>query len=303
MISKRGDADFILFLISLIIAVGIAFSLFQYVGLVNKGGIFEKKFLARDIAVSMEAVQAGVGGWNFMYPSNLSDFHLKIKLNKSLIYVQKNQKDTPTLSWYSNNTALKWEAFMKDISLKHNHKTDVFVINRAPYNNGSITIKMMIGDKGPMSDFGFIWPVQYPIITSPFGPRQNPFDASKKDFHPGIDIVSRNNIPNVPIIAVANGTVIKVRTSCHGNCNTFHLGYGNFVYIDHGQKDGYDVRSFYAHMSKVLVNTGDKVTQGQILGYMGSTGLSTAKHLHFEVILNGKNYDPMNYLPSLSVKK
>ena len=303
MKSKRGNANYILFLISLIIGVGIAVLLLQYVGLVNKGGIFEKKFLARDIAVSMDAIQSGVGEWNFMYPSNLSDFYLKIKLNKSLVYIQRNKMDTPMLSWYSNNTALKWEAFTKDLSLKHKGNTEVFVINRDPYSSRNITVKAMIGNKGPVSDFGFIWPVHNPIITSPFGPRQNPFDPGKKDFHPGIDIVSKDNVPDVPIIAVANGTVIKIRNSCHGNCNTFHLGYGNFVYLNHGKENGYNVRSFYAHMSRVLVNAGDKVEQGQILGYMGSTGLSTGKHLHFEVILDGKNYDPMNYLPSLSVKK
>lgn len=73
---------------------------------------------------------------------------------------------------------------------------------------------------------------------------------------------------------------------------TRHSSYGNYIVIDHG--GGY--QTLYAHNSQLLVKVGQKVSQGQLIAKVGSTGSSTAPHVHFEVRINGKNVNPLPYL-------
>jgi murein DD-endopeptidase MepM/ murein hydrolase activator NlpD len=121
------------------------------------------------------------------------------------------------------------------------------------------------------SSSGFIWPVNGPI-TSGFGPRWG-------SFHEGIDIGAACG---TPIRAAAAGTVIY---------SGWMDGYGNFVIIDHGN----GLATAYGHQSAIYVS-GGRVTQGQTIGLVGSTGHSTGCHLHFEVRVNGNPVDPMGYL-------
>lgn len=85
------------------------------------------------------------------------------------------------------------------------------------------------------------------------------------------------------VVASADGTVVKAYYS---------ESYGYNIVISH--KNGMETR--YAHLSKIEVNKGAKVKQGQLIGYSGNTGQSTGPHLHFEVIINGKKEDPLNYI-------
>lgn len=125
----------------------------------------------------------------------------------------------------------------------------------------------------------FIWPTPgTTIITSGVGPRWG-------TSHNGIDI-SSGNAYGQPIVASDGGTVIVAVHSGWGG------GYGLHVMIDHG--NGYT--TVYGHASSVLVNTGDKVSQGQTIAYIGSTGDSTGPHLHFEIRYNGGICDPENYV-------
>ena len=82
---------------------------------------------------------------------------------------------------------------------------------------------------------------------------------------------------------MASGTV----SSCGNN-----KWYGNNVTISHGSGYG----SFYGHMSSYVVSSGETVTQGQVIGYVGSTGISTGPHLHFEIYVNGAAVNPMEYV-------
>ena len=123
-----------------------------------------------------------------------------------------------------------------------------------------------------------IWPVSGPV-TSSFGWRIHPIFGYKK-FHTGIDIGAGYG---APIHAADSGTVIYA---------TWMSGYGNVIIIDHGR----GISTLCAHQSSLAVGNGARVSRGQTIGYVGSTGFSTGPHLHFEVRLNGNPVDPMAYL-------
>lgn len=118
---------------------------------------------------------------------------------------------------------------------------------------------------------GFIWPVNG-VVTSGFGWRWG-------RMHEGIDIAAPTG---TPIRAAAAGTVIYAGTMS---------GYGNIVIVDHGN----GLATAYAHQSAIYVG-GGQVSQGTVLGAVGTTGNSTGPHLHFEVRVNGSPVDPMGYL-------
>ena len=131
---------------------------------------------------------------------------------------------------------------------------------------------------------GWQWPVPYSnsYITSPYGYRNDPISGAYK-FHSGIDI-SMAGAHGKKLVATKSGTVIR---AVHSNS-----GYGNYVMIDHG--GGYS--SLYAHCSALAVSVGQKVSQGQVIAYIGSSGYSTGPHVHFEIRYNGEKQNPSNYV-------
>ena len=129
---------------------------------------------------------------------------------------------------------------------------------------------------------GFIRPISGPI-TSPFGHRIHPIFKSRI-FHSGIDIGG----PNGGAIRASNdGKVIY---------SGWYGGYGKVVILDHGVVNGQPITTLYAHMSSIGVSNGQMVKKGQTLGREGSTGYSTGPHCHFEVRVNGKPVNPLNYV-------
>ncbi|MCX5794794.1 MAG: M23 family metallopeptidase [Elusimicrobia bacterium] len=127
-----------------------------------------------------------------------------------------------------------------------------------------------------------MWPTSGQI-TSLFGYRLSPMQRSEEgggEFHPGVDIANR---ADTLIYATANGTV---------RLAGWTSGYGQLIVIDHG----YGISTAYGHTSKSLVKAGDRVTRGQVIGYMGTTGRSTGAHLHYEIRRNGQPVNPMIYL-------
>jgi murein DD-endopeptidase MepM/ murein hydrolase activator NlpD len=126
----------------------------------------------------------------------------------------------------------------------------------------------------------FTWPAPgHTRITSPFGYRMHPILHVRK-LHTGIDIGASSGSR---IVAAGSGTVIFA---------SYNGGYGNFTMIDHG--DG--LVTCYAHQKQIVVHKGQHVSAGTTIGYVGSTGLSTGPHLHFEVRVNGTPKNPMLYL-------
>ncbi len=124
----------------------------------------------------------------------------------------------------------------------------------------------------------FIWPV-YGVISSPYGWRIHPI-KKVRSFHTGIDIAATEG---TPIFAADSGTVEFAGRNG---------GYGNFILINHGTYS-----TAYGHLSKIDVYTGQKVKKGQIIGRVGSTGISTGPHLHFEVRIGGRHTNPLAFLP------
>ena len=128
-----------------------------------------------------------------------------------------------------------------------------------------------------------IWPIQGGVgrITMPFGRQQNPF-TGQYYIHRGIDISTFRQ--GDPIVATADGQVIFVGFD--------RDGFGNNVIIRH--RHGFFTR--YAHMLSFRVQVGQRVNQGQVIGYIGNTGLSTGPHLHYEVHIGSDVVDPYNFL-------
>jgi murein DD-endopeptidase MepM/ murein hydrolase activator NlpD len=119
---------------------------------------------------------------------------------------------------------------------------------------------------------GFVWPVSGSVV-SPFGLRWG-------RMHEGIDISAGSG---TPVAAASSGTVISAG---------YMGGYGNLVVIDHGG----GLATAYAHLSGYAVGSGQSVSQGQVVGYVGCTGHCYGPHLHFEVRVNGAAVDPLGYL-------
>jgi len=122
----------------------------------------------------------------------------------------------------------------------------------------------------PVSPLALTWPLGLPV-GDPFGPRGYAF-------HPGLDIPAPTG---EPVVAARAGRVVFAGRSSGG--------WGNLVVVAHG----HGVRTWYAHLSQVDVAAGSRVGRGEVVGLVGSTGISTGPHLHFEVRLRGAAVDPL----------
>ncbi len=131
-----------------------------------------------------------------------------------------------------------------------------------------------------VSTGSFIWPSAVSRkVTSPYGMRYHPTLYVWR-MHSGIDIGGADYGTD---ILAADGGVVSVAT--------YGSGYGNYVMINHGN----GIMTLYAHMSKYYVSVGDVVKQGDVIGAVGSTGVSTGPHIHFEIRINGSTVDPLQY--------
>ncbi len=142
----------------------------------------------------------------------------------------------------------------------------------------AVNEKIVLGNK-KITNVGRIGYWRFPtvkpyILTSCFG-----YGCGLFGFHDGLDLSIPGN-PNAPVYATNNGTVIETRTGVtRGGTCAGKVAVGNFIQIDHN--NGYT--SSYLHLSKVLVNTGETVEMGQLIGYIGNTGCSFGHHLHFSI--------------------
>jgi murein DD-endopeptidase MepM/ murein hydrolase activator NlpD len=141
-----------------------------------------------------------------------------------------------------------------------------------------------IGESRRLGDIAASTPLAQPVAvdyreTSGFGQRIDPFNG-RPTFHSGLDMAA---FERAPVVATSPGTIVYAGT---------RSGYGNCVEIDHGH--GFKTR--YGHLRDIQVQRGETVAIGQRIGSMGSTGRSTATHLHYEVWFRGRAVDPVNFL-------
>lgn len=119
-------------------------------------------------------------------------------------------------------------------------------------------------------------------LISGFGMRVNPFHKGLYE-HIGIDIA----VPRgTPVIATASGTITQLKRS------DLQAGYGNYLELDHGN----GIHTRYAHLEEILVRYGARVSKGDTIGTVGTSGGSVAPHVHYEIIRDGKNVDPVHYM-------
>ena len=203
--------------------------------------------------------------------TKMNTYQNVLEYNKDIVTNAKGKKN------YINYVKKNVERQKMDISqLESDVNQKIELLNKTEFTGGN-----------------FAWPAPgYNTITTTFGfvyYLVNPNGSA----HTGCDIAGAN-IFGKPIVAAESGTVIVAGYNAGG--------YGNYVMIDHGKctQDGNNYITLYGHASALAVQKGDKVTKGQTIAYVGSTGNSTGPHLHFEMRINGKITDPLVQYPSLS---
>ncbi|MCH9052551.1 MAG: peptidoglycan DD-metalloendopeptidase family protein [Proteobacteria bacterium] len=135
------------------------------------------------------------------------------------------------------------------------------------------------GLKGLLKTLPLTSPSDHYYVSSRFGKRRDPVNK-KWGMHYGVDLAG---LKKSPVLSTAAGTVVSVSR---------HPSYGRMIVIDHGL----GIRTRYGHLYKILVRRGQKVGFRQKIGLMGNTGRTTGAHIHYEILVNGKPYDPLKFM-------
>lgn len=197
---------------------------------------------------------------------------LKDSLEAKLVVLEENEERQADLRDAVETRRDEWRSQIDEIDEDYDD-LEKFIKNRQAVSQGQAP------NVEDLSSDGYIWPTAGGV-GSGFGPRFHPILRYNRP-HTGLDI---GGAQGAPIYAAKSGKVIAAGV---------RGGYGNTIVIDHG--DG--LSSLYAHQSKFEVSNGASVETGEIIGRVGSTGMSTGPHLHFEVRLFGAPIDPMPFMP------
>lgn len=188
--------------------------------------------------------------------------------NKDQIYMQ--EKYSTELQEFASVDEAIAKLYVEPVKVKTTKKVASTVTAR-----GKVSTSTSIYGSRPAISISFIRPVSG-TITARYGERS----SVRSSAHTGLDIATSYG---TPIKAAASGTV-----SFAGRKGSL----GNLIIVDHGN----GVQTYYAHCSSLVASVGTKVSQGQVIAKVGSTGNSTGNHLHLEVRINGKAYNPVYYV-------
>ncbi|MFI3228430.1 MAG: peptidoglycan DD-metalloendopeptidase family protein [Clostridia bacterium] len=194
---------------------------------------------------------------------------------ESIAYSTETQYDD-SMTTTQKTTLVSGKEGSKEIVAEVTYVDDVAVetiIISETVTSEPVTAVVKVGTQKPQATGDFILPVTGATLSSPYGYRSS-------GFHTGIDL------------ATSYGTSIKASDGGTVTYSGWNGGYGYCVIISHG--NGFE--TLYAHCSALMVSVGDKVTQGDKIAEVGSTGNSTGNHLHFEIRVNGNHQNPYNYL-------
>lgn len=193
--------------------------------------------------------------------------------SQSSVYAEKMDELEDDSANVSNQIAAAEKAYQAQLEAQKKAEEEA----QKQQQNNSSSGSVPNGGGGSASSSGYLWPLSgYTRVSSPFGYRICPFHG--QELHGGCDIPAPGG---TPIMAAKSGVVV---------ISTYSSSYGNYVVIAHS--DG--SRTLYAHQSQRAVSAGQTVSQGQVIGYVGSTGSSTGNHLHFELWLNSSSSSRVN---------
>mgnify|MGYP004687509851 FL=1 len=200
----------------------------------------------------------------------------KIALAQSIQEINSQQRDIKSAIAMNQSMISKYKTDRKTYEKAERElaRQSASIQSMIARNRGRSTVKI--------TSTGFMRPIGG-RITSPFGWRTHPIFNSRT-FHSGVDIAGPNH---GSIHASNSGKVIY---------SGWYGGYGKVVILDHGVVNGKPTTTLYAHMSSIKVGQGQFVHKGDVVGYEGTTGYSTGPHVHFEVRINGKPNNPLNYI-------
>lgn len=190
--------------------------------------------------------------------------------SKAVSYIQDIQSKLKTINNYMSKRGLRGLSF-RNLNVAEKPKSDTKL-----YSDFSNYLDKLVNNIAYM-------PMGYPRLssfTSFFGARGNPFDFGGREFHPGIDFAGHRGDP---VKCTASGRVVFA-----GKAG----GYGNCIKIRHAN----NIETWYGHLSKINVKEGQRVTVGDLIGKVGSTGRSTGPHLHYEIRKDGHPVNPKQYL-------
>lgn len=190
--------------------------------------------------------------------------------SKAVSYIQDIQAKLKTINNYMSKRGLHGLSF-RNLNVSQKPKSDTKL-----YSDFSNYLDKLV------NNIAYI-PMGYPRLssfTSFFGSRGNPFDFGGREFHPGIDFSGHRGDP---VKCTASGKVVFA-----GKAG----GYGNCIKIRHNN----NIETWYGHLSKINVKEGQRVTVGDLIGKVGSTGRSTGPHLHYEIRKDGHPVNPKQYL-------
>lgn len=190
---------------------------------------------------------------------------LKKNKKKELASYEKSLKNNQKKANEYSAQAAKAEAAVEALLQKKQAEIDAQNAEGSSNSGGDGTLRWPLNSGGR--------------VSSQFGHRSSP-TAGASSYHKGIDIAIASG---TPIVAAGDGTVVTA---------TYSSSAGNYIMISHGSR----LYTVYMHCSRLAVSEGDKVTKGQTIGYVGSTGISTGSHLHFGVSKNGSYVNPFSYV-------